>query len=70
MNDTKDTTIPVLEHGDKMDAHAVDGQGSSTQMAGAAQLHQSSQLCQSCTSSAVWRAQSFTTRFQGCNSNI
>lgn len=33
MNDTKDTTIPVLEHGDKMDAHAVDGQGSSTQMA-------------------------------------
>ena len=30
MNDTKDTTIPVLEHGDKMDAHAVDGQGSST----------------------------------------
>ena len=55
MNDTKDTTIPVLKHGDKMDAHAVDGQGSSTQMAGAAQLHQSSQLCQSCTSSAVWK---------------
>ena len=38
-----------------MDAHAVDGQGSSTQMAGAAALQQSNQLCQSCTSSAVWK---------------